>query len=707
MFCFISWGLMVSTISPFALYLPRLIVLVLDGLPILRWAFLCLIVKPITFIKNLLSMTLQDAILLSRNIITNKIQHEHYERVVELAETYEALITGEEIGRLLRQFVKREDQEAFEQRARLTTAITPAVCSALQKPFNKVLRNDKVKKYYDFGTQSRNDIVSTMRDRFYGRKRSRNRGFDYWIKRRLATLTFTDPNAFIVYEWDAPESRADIVTVRPFEVSAEEAWNFKIVNEELIWLFVAQDTIMDRLIKPIGKKVDVPGFEVVPAMRYTLYSTDYTIVYQQIDKDAFVAKGEKLQSNQELYQDPTTKEWYIQSTYEPNLGYVPAFRVGYVDDIETDGHTCVNAWHYDAMPYLMKSVKTVSEMDLSMCLHVFPQKLQYVQRCPGNDKKGCDKGRTKDGRECSMCNGQGYKVHTTAQDALLFPMPDPGTPANEIMDLDKLLVYKAPPIDLLKFQKEYIDSLKSDCMTAMFGQGSYVKAGAPAQDSGKTATEVNYNMQGVYDAVFPFTEKISDVWVDGIYTFGRVAGVPESAEPTIVHVFPADLKLKSLEELLSDLKAANESGAPSFLRDSINNDIAAVLYEGDELAERKHEVKHIFYPFNGQTPDDVAMSMGSQYVSKFTKVLYSNFDSIISDIEFDNPDWWWWDINRQWQAVEAMTEVYIEEIDNNSVPNINFNIDTPPAGAGTDNTTDNTGDNPGDNSGDNTDNQDQ
>jgi hypothetical protein len=95
---------------------------------------------------------------------------------------------------------------------------------------------------------------------------------------------------------------------------------------------------------------------------------------------------------------------------------------------------------------------------------------------------------------------------------------------------------------------------------------------------------------------------------------------------------------------------------------AINKEIAEILYEGDDVAETIYTVKQQFYPFNGLTPDDIAMLMGSQYVSEFTKVLYANFEAIFNDINMEDPAFWWWNLDKQWKKVEDMTNQYMDEI---------------------------------------------
>jgi hypothetical protein len=67
-------------------------------------------------------------------------QHEHYQRTVDLAVLYSQIISGKDIDKLLKQFVRREDDTMFEQRVNLTQQTTPSIANGIIKTFNKVYR---------------------------------------------------------------------------------------------------------------------------------------------------------------------------------------------------------------------------------------------------------------------------------------------------------------------------------------------------------------------------------------------------------------------------------------------------------------------------------------------------------------------------------------------------------------------------------------
>lgn len=661
-------------------------------------------------------MLLIDALELTKRLIKSGETHKDYDRTVELARDYRIFITGKGIEKKLIQFVQREDAALFAQRLRITKSTTPAVASSIRQPFNKVVRNDRVRKTVVIENESRKKVVEKMQGLFYGAARKKNRGLEYWLKTRFLEMQFVDPNSWTVVEWDAPASPSEVIKPRPFEVSAEMAVNFFVVNDETKWLLVCQD-IKFKSLTPGGTgstgtsnaivKTGVGADETdtkKDGKRWTLYDEDCTIVFEQIDVEYLKREGYVLGSNQSF--ERIKEVDYLVSQFEPNVGYVPAFRIGYKRDEETNGRTFVNPWH-DAFCFFEKSLKTVSELDLTMTLHVFPQKLQYVQKCqgtpavpaqggaPGIPRRGCNMGIVQGttNQICTTCEGKGYKLHTTAQDAILLPMPT--DPKNEdIVDLEKLLVYKAPPIELIKFQNEYCQQLKQEAHQGVFNSQAFVakNGGGITEQKTDTATGVDYNMQSVYDALEPFTEKFSELWREFVTIFAVIAG-EQLEKIDVSHDFPADYKLKTSDILLKERKGAKESGAPAFLVETIDDDLASIIYAGDALGLQKYRVKRRYYPFTGKNEDEVAVLLASEFVPDEPKVLYCNFELIFKELEAEDPSiWTMTDLKAQRLKVEDKVGEWVEKI-KAAAPAPMFPLFKPGSNAGQGSGNDNGGDN--------------
>ena len=579
-------------------------------------------------------------------------KHADYQRTVDLAKEYKAHVSGVGIDDYLKRFAKREDEEMFEQRKRLTNSISQSVASSLQKPFYKVARNKNVKKKFTLkGDKNREEIVQKMISGFYGTNELNTKGLDFWLKNRFIELTFTDPNAFVVIEWEAKPENVPLEPY-PYEVNSIDAYDYTYKHGVLNELFTRQSETIIYLDKDGAEKE-----KVVDA--FTLYEIGSSLKVVEYCPKYYEAKGIVIDETRQM--TFVENEIHFIATYnETNLDFIPAFRVGYIRDTATDGRTFVNPFE-SAMPYFRKALKAVSELDLSITLHTFPQKLQYVTKCKGKGTKKCNNGMVSGTQTvCSECKGSGLQIHTSGQDTIYFPLPD--TP-DEMFDLDKILVYKQPPIDLIKFQDEYVRNLKKDAHLSVYNSNMFL---AEDPQFAKTATEVNTNTQGIFDTLFPYTEKFSEVWKTAVKVFVRLSGFLTDFE--LIHIFPTDLEIKTVAVLMAELKLANESEAPSYFRDAILEEIANQVYEGDELGREKHFTRHKFFPFSGKTETEIQFLMASPYVSNFTKVLYANFEAIFTDIEKAVPNFYKLNYNLQWEKLNEFVKPYLEEINSQNEP---------------------------------------
>jgi len=592
---------------------------------------------------------LKETLLRAATLIKTGEKHCYYDQVTEYAKEYAAHITGKNIEKYLKRYTIRETDAMFKERVELTNAISPAVSNSLMKPFYKVSRNNNIAKRYDFRNPGINKRIEVMLNDFNSDMMDNTNGLETWLRTRFVELSFTDPNSFVVIEWDAPRTRTETIKPRPFEVSSFDALNYEYRGQVLLWLHVCVKTKYNTIEGGRTKSKD--------GNRYTHYAQGLTIVYDPIDQAFNDEVGYVLAYNQAY--EIISGQKYLVTINETNLNYVPAFKVGYARDLDTNARTYVNPFN-PAMPYFRKLLKTTSELDITMSSHAFPQKWQYVQKCNGaNPQEPCDNGRcpTRDNAICTACNGTGTMTVKSALEVYYVPLPeDP----KEALDLDKMQTYKAPPIDLVKWQDEYSRSMEIRAHMAVYNSNMFVSAEAQIA---KTATEIDANMDGIYDAIEPYSEKYSKVWKLIVYTCAALAGFGQDKDDyDLIHAFPADPKLKTLSILLGDLKSVNDSDAPSFTRDIINNDIAEVMFNGDDESLLKYRVRHEFYPFNGKRSEEITMLLSTQYVSDFTKILYSNFESIFSEIEREKDGFYLLPFIKQWEIVQEKVEQWTERI---------------------------------------------
>jgi hypothetical protein len=684
-------------------------------------------------------MQLDEAVLLTRDLINTRAKHQDYERVVDLADKYMKFTTGENIGSLLIHFVPREDPALFVQRMALTKSITPAIAAAITNPFTQAMRIQNIREGLKVKNERLLPIIQGMSKEFYGNKRKKVTGLKSWMNKRFKTLSFTDPNSWVVVEWDTPPNDQTPIKPRPFEVPAAWAYNYLDVNGELKWLWVNQP-ITYRTVKgasvpitsvptPINAPSPMGGnsflastAKVVPRVtptspdrfggikaageRWTLYDEDMTVVYEQVDPVYLEKSGYVMKEGESIIFYETQNVYYLMKVAYPKVGYPTAYRIGYITDPFTQDRTFVNPWH-NAMPFFQKSLKTVSEQDITMTLHTFPQKYQYVSKCMGESKqKSCRDGRIPNTNDvCTVCKGTGYKIHTTGQDVIYLPMPES---PEDMLDLEKLSAYKAPPIETVRFQNEYVLQLEQQALRAVFSSSVVIKTSGPTGSTDPvTATQAEIDIQGLYNAIEPYTEKDSELRKEFITLFGILAG-ERLEDIEVTYEYPADFKMKTLQMLLMDLKSSKDAGAPQYLVRIINDDIANLAYVGSPKELLMYRVKSAFMPFAEKSPEEIAEAISSQYVPKEPKVLYMNFGEIFVELLEEDPGFYERSTDVQNKAVKAKVAQYIQMLEAQQPAMDLTKFRAAPGVVPKDdeideegNSTENTGNNPGDNQNDN------
>lgn len=605
----------------------------------------------------MLELDLKAAILIAIKTINlgNKGFHKDYDRVTKLADLYKKLITGEDISSLLIQFTPREDKEQFKQRVALTQLVTPAVCEKIKSPFYKVSRIDNVNKqisYKDKDTdstaaQKKIAEIEQLMENFWG-----DESFEDYLETSFVDLSFSDPNAFILVEFDPFNAVSEKAKPYPLEISSKEAINFKYINNRLQFLIVRKD-ITYAGTTPQGKESIKNGY------KYIIYTKDFSLQFTQVEGKENNAVQLNIETIQTEAQTIKIGPNYFKIEYfNPKSGEIQAIRVGYKRDLMTDKRTYVNPFHA-AVPRMMKTIKSISELDLTTTLHVYPQKLQYVQACPGDVIKNdiCRSGQNRNGDKCTQCNGTGVVIHKSSADAITLPLPKT---SEEMFDLDKLLIYKNPSIELIKYQGEYVEALEEKAMRDVFVAQSFDRA-----TSAKTAKENELDMESVYDVLFPFANKFSTVYkkllkLSAIFT-DNGTGI------SIIHQFPKDFKLKTIKALLADLEQADNANAPSYIKTEISHDIATKMWADNPEALNRFKVKQQHIPFFGKTAEQIQVSINNGDVTRFDRVLYGNFESIIKELDAEQMakrlDFFNLSFDKRTELIKEKVNAYIEIID--------------------------------------------
>lgn len=601
--------------------------------------------------------TLEQGNAILRNTIKNKLTHRDYPRVCALALEYTAYVTGEDNEFLHKQFSPREDTAQFKQKLELSSAVTSAMANGIMNPMYKIGRSRADSKITWKKTDKSEDNKSELLDvanKFYG-----DESVESYLTNRMVEIDSTDPNSFIVTEASGsfdPSKPLSATNKKleayPFEVNSHEAVNYKFVNNELQFLIVKND--YNGPVKD-GKQLVFSN--------YTIYLENESVVARQIHKDdlqSFVTENPSLVYDVFYTDEARDKaDVFIITISEHKAGRIPARRVGTKKDLKTRGRTCVPLMH-PAHPYFKKSIKVVSEFDLSTCLHLFPQKIQYSDLCPGDmeNQQTCREGKTAEGGTCSLCKGTGYKIHTTGSDVILVKMPKD---TKDMVSLENYITYKGPDLELIKFQMELgLFKLPELALKAVYNSELF------STDSvATTATEKNIDLDSVYDTLKPFADNWSAMWKHIMNVIASYRDLSEGI--TIQHQYPKDFKMKSLTMLLEDLSKASTSGAPSYIKNEINKDITQKLYIDSPSELLKIDIKNKFFPFNGKTESEISNIITNDLCTKYNKILYANFDNIFDELEVEqsmnNVDFYKVEKTKQATMIKEKVTAIISELD--------------------------------------------
>jgi hypothetical protein len=610
------------------------------------------------------------AAALSIPLVTTKFKHQDYQRTVDLARKYKALMTGEDLGYLMRQFNRRESIEEFEQRQRITKHITPAICETLINPSRKLQGVKPVVDKIDYGKDNdeRSQELRGFLESFSG-----GRSLDYYLS-YLVEPSYADPNAFVVLTFDNFDSRYEYPTTYPVLMGSADVWDFEYFNNKLQYLWI------HRCIEyQTGTENDKPV--MAKGEKFTMYVDNHHIVFSQVREDAVAGVAEKVFLDEAgnifevgdnvrfgdgvYYFRADKSTLYKVTFYDQKSGEVPAFRIGWKRDQLTDNRTCVNGFH-SAVPYLEKSLKSVSELDLTTALHVFPQKLQYVGRCTA---KGCNKGWIGQGivgvgmeQECGSCKGTGLQTITTAQDHMTLPLPaDP----NDMRDLAKFTHYVQLPVELIQQMRDIVKDIRIDAIQAVFGSDVFSKATVS-----QTATGAMIDMQSVYDAEAPHA-----MW----WGFSRCLVVrviaaynDKSTDLRVVFSFPRNFKYETVADLIDTMTKAGNAGAGPAVMSMLNLDLIGQLYVDDPDAMKKAQTMERFNPYPGLKDETVTALISGGKANPRSALLWTERATIFAEAEaeYENAEVWFYDLDesKQRKVIAAIVDRMLEEEKSASAP---------------------------------------
>ena len=532
-----------------------------------------------------------------------------YQAAAEEAHEFAEMVfakTAKEQGDYINQQRLRETLPQKEQRIRLTNPITAAAVSPALAYSEELRRVDGVHRKAEFQHEATFAKVQADLQNYYAGRSIQEYSFE-----AVDTSNKRDPNCWLVFERkELPEASG--YTFYPVLVESERAvdWRFDETGK-LQYLVFSEEEYQSRQI--------AGGVEVAHVNHYYLYAPGYAAFAQYMGDDT----APRYQDEAYTVDDAPD---YLIWIFETGTIETPAIRLGAYQS-ELDVNAPCELLYEPARGHLLDLMGLKSSYDLNRMLHMYPKLFQYVKACEAVDGEGlaCIGGyyAADHKRPCATCGGTGKVVHGGEQDAVTFKFPDS---KDEFVDLAQVAHYMSLPMEVLTNQQEQIDKLSTILTYVIYSQEQTEAVNI------KTATEITINYSRIYNKLYPIALKVGQV-ESLAYRIGmQYYGAFKDGDGYHV-TFPMDFAMKKESELIADLAAAKQAGAPYSVQKAIS----------DALLKKKHKDNPQFVndqlafdalkPFSDKSPEELAMILSTRAKTDPKRVAWENWQEIQHNIQ--------------------------------------------------------------------------
>jgi len=495
----------------------------------------------------------------------------------------------------------RETPEQAKQRLRLTNPITAAAISPALAYVEELQRTDGVHRVGMFQDTTRFQEVEQSLGQYYAGQSIQDFSFN-----AVKMANEQDPNSWLIFERKELPNAAGY-TFYPVLVESERAVDWKYdVNGNLKYLVFSEEEYQSTQIQG--------GQEISQVNHYYLYAPGYAAFAQYMCDDT--APRYEDQSYTIDGVDDYLIWIFVTGTLE-----TPAIRLGAYQS-ELDVNAPCELLYEPARGHLLDLMGLKSSYDLNRMLHMYPKLFQYVKACEAVDGEGlaCIGGyyAADHKRPCATCGGTGKIVHGGEQDAVTFKFPDS---KDEFVDLAQVAHYMSLPMEVLTNQQEQIDKLSTILTYVIYSQEQTEAV------SIKTATEITINYSRIYNKLYPIALKVGQVESLAYRVAMQYYGAFRDGDNYHV-TFPMDFAMKKESELIADLAAAKQAGAPYSVQKAIS----------DALLKKKHKDNPSFVndqlafdalkPFSDKSPEELAMILSTRAKTDPKRVAWENWQEI-------------------------------------------------------------------------------
>jgi hypothetical protein len=539
--------------------------------------------------------------------LTKGTTHEHYDRTLSVAKFGYDMITGENTRDYLDEIRGRETREEKEQRNKLTNTLTPYLCNRVERVFRKAERATGLSFTVEHTDENAKEAINEAMEEIHGRKSLKEYVFNV-----SNTLNFTDPNAWLLFMFEDYDDNGTVRTrIYPQVVPSSQAIQYKEHHGRTKWLL--------RKVERMDKNVTRTDFYFYEAGQ-TVYLRETTEVDDDMEQGAAEVATYQLGN-----------KTYRVLRYDTPAQSFPGARVGFMEDPATLNETYVSILT-PAEGVLRDWIRSKSYKDVQQTLHVFLQKFTYGRRCTyETDDAQCQGGYLNGDTEhvCPSCHGAGLDLHTTEQHVIRMLLPDS---REEMMPLSDLVHYANIPLDIYRDLKEELANLEEMFLNAIFNGGVFVRPTIV-----QTATEANQGRDDTHDSLHRYTQKVGELCELGAFLTADYLEL-DRYDMSVYFVVPTDYNLESMGEMLAQLAAAKNAGAPPAVVQQIEKKLHSLVYQGSPWMLQLLQSFEEFKPFRDKNEQTAQIIVSGRPANDPDRVLWENWSDIMTVVRIETND---------------------------------------------------------------------
>ena len=556
-----------------------------------------------------------------KRAIEKGVTHKNYNAASKVRKRAKMILTGEGQSEEIIKRQIRLTQEQKDQKERIVIPITPQVALPIFAYWYRLKLIDDYKLSLKTGNEKQQERVDQKLKKYFG-----GWSIKEYVLNEMLKAQEIDPNSWIVFEQqtEITGSKAEVKDMYAVIIPCDSVIDFHQKNGNNTGLIAKFSHIE---YDSHFNEIELNDYHVY-GIGFTIHCTEYD---SRVKEDS-----RKLEGYQDLKIEggESKGKLYKVKVFENMTTELPAAPLGVYQSLKRNG---LFATPLEPAKFTFERlIKDSSDLDLIKTLHAYPEKSEYVKRCnhTHNEHGECENGWYGGNMEseeyrCRACKGYGKISVTNSQEVRRLILPDDPKDTHE---LSKLVHYHEKPIEILQEFRKEVDKGIIEAARAVFHVETIEKAQFQINE---TATKTRQEWEKINNRIAPFAQMWARLVELGYRVNYQYNGINTDGAQIAMNI--ESLDIRTLDELIENLKHARESGAPMEVIEALENKILQKQFRNEPGKVNSIIKCNEMKPWRDKTPEQVAMIM--EDLDQFDNdVIAYNYFTWICDYLMKNSD---------------------------------------------------------------------